>query len=346
MRGKVYWIIIPLSIIVAGLSGTFHLVIGEKRADTKSGQHWVESAARPKPPVLYDYAMAYDSDRKMIVLFSGGSGYPHCQDTWEWDGNNWAKKDTPNKPLDRRGHAMVYDSARKVMVMFGGSKDYSPTKHTALDDTWEYDGNKWKERKTSFKPPPMKYHAMAYDSARKKTVLFGGIPAGAVDANATYEYDGSNWKKLAPKDKPATRCHHGMIYDSARKRIVLFGGRSGPKLVNDTWEWDGTNWALRSQSSGPGPRNDFAMAYDTSRHKIILFGGASEESSGTFLQDTWEYDGKSWRKIDTADAPRPRYGHKMVYDSAGERCILFGGMTKTGKDSCWVTDEMWEYSGD
>jgi hypothetical protein len=36
------------------------------------------------------------------------------------------------------------------------------------------------------------------------------------------------------------------------------------------------------------------MVYDTKRRKIILFGG----HNGDFVfGETWEFDGKSWRKI-------------------------------------------------
>ena len=39
-------------------------------------------------------------------------------------------------PGARFAHAMAYDSQREVVVLFGGA----PTPGTALDDTWEWNG--------------------------------------------------------------------------------------------------------------------------------------------------------------------------------------------------------------
>lgn len=335
MRRKTHWIIAALLITITAFLIISDSYIAVSEPDTRVGQGWHQLTPANKPPALYDYAMAYDSRREKVMIFSGGH-YKHCPDTWEWNGTDWTKKDT-NNPLDRREHAMVYDSGRKVIVMFGGYKDYSAKKQVTLDDTWEYDGVNWKAKSSRSKPPPMESHAMAYDSVREKTVLFGD--------GATWEYDGTKWKELKPKNNPSTRYGHGMVYDSARKVIVLFGGCSEGKYLNDTWEFDGKDWTLKSQFSGPCPRDKFAMAYDSARRKIVLFGGLGGESWKTSLQDTWEYDGDKWHKIDIVNPPLPRYGHKMAYDSATKKYIMFGGMTKTGETTCRVVDETWEYSG-
>ena len=34
--------------------------------------------------------LAYDKERKKVVLFGGRLGWPNdTNDTWEWDGNKW-----------------------------------------------------------------------------------------------------------------------------------------------------------------------------------------------------------------------------------------------------------------
>src|SRR5436309_145576 len=92
---------------------------------------------------------------------------------------------------------------------------------------------------------PRDRHAMAYDSARGRVVLFGGSGLGD-----TWEWDGTSWTQRASSGPPP-RYKHAMAYDSARGRVVLFGGdgAAGPYLA-DTWEWDGTAWTQRSPS-GP-----------------------------------------------------------------------------------------------
>jgi hypothetical protein len=63
-------------------------------------------------------------------------------------------------------------------------------------------------------------HAMAYDSARARVVLFGGA-----DLRDTWEWDGQIWIQVS-NIGPSPRVNHAMAYDAARQRMVLFGGGS------------------------------------------------------------------------------------------------------------------------
>ncbi len=92
-------------------------------------------------------------------------------------------------------------------------------------------------------------HAMAYDSARGVTVLFGGWD-GAYD-DETWEWDGNTWT-LRATTGPSPRYYHAMAYDSLRAVCVLFGGLDG-STDGETWEWFNTTWTLRT-SAGPSPK--------------------------------------------------------------------------------------------
>jgi hypothetical protein len=72
---------------------------------------------------------------------------------------------------------MAYDAARARVVLFGGS--------AGADETWEWDGTNWTERRPAEKPLPRGSHAMTFDSARNRVVLFGGDPGSRSD---TWEY--------------------------------------------------------------------------------------------------------------------------------------------------------------
>ncbi len=90
-------------------------------------------------------------------------------------------------------------------------------------------------------PAPRAWHAMAYDSARGRVVLFGGNYANTnTFYGDTWEWDGATWT-LRTTTGPAPRQEHAMAYDSARGVTVLFGGWS----FSDTWEWDGASWTQR-----------------------------------------------------------------------------------------------------
>ena len=164
--------------------------------------------------------------------------------------------------------------------------------------------------------------AMAYDSARGVTVLFGGYDGALNDE--TWEWDGVNWTQRFVSPRPSPRVTIAMAYDSARAVTVLFGGVTPTGLSNETWEWDGASWALRS-STGPAPRQWHAMAYDSFRGVTVLFGGNLGGAPGGLpTDDTWEWDGVSWT---SRGGPHPpaRFGHAMAYDLVRAEVILFGG---------------------
>jgi len=189
----------------------------------------------------------------------------------------------------------------------------------------------WVHR-TKAGPSPRGAHAMAYDSARGVTVLFGGADP-SVNGD-TWEWDGTSWT-LRSSSGPSPRAGHAMAYDIARGVTVLFGGASYG-YDGETWEWDGTSWTLRS-SSGPSPRTYHAMAYDSARGVTVLFGG--EHSEG-YYGDTWEWDGPntSWT-LRSSSGPSARYAPAMAYDSARGVTVLFGGY-----DGNWYGDT-WEWDG-
>jgi Galactose oxidase, central domain len=181
-------------------------------------------------------------------------------------------------------------------------------------------------------------HRLAYDEARKRTVLFGGWSGLQVDpAEAwfgdTWLWDGEAWTQ-AEDTGPQQRFNHATAYDAARSRIVLFGGRFDLTEFGDTWLWDGEAWT-QAEDTGPSPRQLHAVAFDSMRARLVLFGGISE--TGT-QGDTWEWDGEAWTQVaDTG--PSPRYGHAMCFDRNAGRTILFGGSEQL---DTWTWDgERW-----
>ena len=103
-------------------------------------------------------------------------------------------------------------TARAQRVVLFGGVDGSTSSHS--QDTWEWDGATWIERTpASAAPPSARMHAMAYDSARRRVVLFGGYASAAL--GDTWEWDGSAWAERRPRPAVAARTH-AMAYDSAR----------------------------------------------------------------------------------------------------------------------------------
>src|SRR5207249_5475505 len=79
------------------------------------------------------------------------------------------------------------------------------------------------------------FQGMAYDSARGRTVIFGGANASSYFGD-TWEWDGSIWQQLATTGQaPPARALAAMVYDSRRGRTVLFGGANNSTDFGDTW---------------------------------------------------------------------------------------------------------------
>src|SRR6185503_1125220 len=198
-------------------------------------------------------------------------------------------------------------SRRGRVVLFGGLDSTG-----FRGDTWEFDGSTWQKLSDSG-PAPRAAFGMAYDSARGRTVLFGGGRDFADPVYTdTWEWDGRAWTRVATSG-PAGSIFLKMSYDAHRRRVVAFGGRGGG---GETWEWDGRVWS-RVSTSGPPPRDHHAMTYDARRQRVVIFGGGRQLPNGDFPRDTtgaWLRDlwagtarrGRSSRRMDRRRAADSR----------------------------------------
>jgi hypothetical protein len=305
------------------------------------------------PSARSGHSMVYDSVRGRLVLFGGAAG-GYDDETWEWDGMSWAKK-TPvdpegdGNPSARFQHGMAFDSNREKVVLFGG---YDVT--TFLFDTWEWDGVSWAKkipRDTEGDGNPSARHGhMAFDSARRRVVLFGGY-FGSGWSDETWEWDGTSWARKTPADpegdaNPLAREAHSITYDALRGMVVLFGGSTG--VFNDeTWDWDGVSWKMAmlvdpEGDGNPSARYGHQVVFDSERGKAVLFGGYD----GAIKEDTWEWDGASWAKKTPGDPegdgnPSARYYYAMAYDESRGKAVVFGGLDSSYSPK----EETWEWDG-
>ena len=137
-------------------------------------------------------------------------------------------------------------------------------------------------------PPVRLGHAMAYDQARNRTVLYGGTGLPGSLRNDTWEWDGTNWTQVLVSG-PGVRHSHAMAFLSQLNRVVLFGGedRFGV-LLGDTWTYDGTAWTQLA-IPGPAPRRGHGMVLRLGMDRLVLFGGRLDAQ--TLADDTWELIG-------------------------------------------------------
>jgi hypothetical protein len=248
------------------------------------GTEWTKLSPANSPPPLVYSAMTYDSVRNVIVLF-GGVLSSNVSVTWEWDGTNWNQRSPSNEPPARSRHAMAYDAENKVTILFGGY--IGGVDLDSYDDTWEWDGEDWVQRTPENTPNKRYSHTLAYDSVRKKVVMFGGQD-GSTRLADTWEWDGENWIEHHPTNSPPAQSRHSMTYDSARGVTVLFG----TSFKDNTWEWDGAEWWQRFPNNEPKIMYDHIMVYDSEREVAVLFGGYFSYLSGDKIYKFWY--GKTW----------------------------------------------------
>ncbi len=170
-------------------------------------------------------------------------------------------------------------------------------------------------------PPPLPRarHAMAYDRARKRLVLFGGKNDDG-ELDDTWEFDGSDWIYVPTLVTPPARLYHVMAYDEVRQQVVMFGGSApGTVLLDDTWTWDGATWTNKTTPVHPSARYGAAMAFDAARGEVVLFGGAPN------LNDTWRWNGSEWKEATNVTRPPGRGFCQLSDDRDRDRLVMFGG---------------------
>jgi hypothetical protein len=279
------------TVLFSGDVCTTSCVMGPNDTWTWNGNTWTKQSPATSPAARFWAGMAFDGAHGVALLYGGvqtsGSDFG---DTWTWNGTAWAQQSPLNSPGARDAFGLAYDAARKVVVLFGGERCGNKTCSTLtnLNDTWEWNGTNWTQMTTAAAPSPRLGVAMAYDSARQVTVLFGGTNCSSTcptvsEYGDTWEWNGTTWTQRSPVLSPSGRDSSGMTFDSLRNRTLLYGGYGAS---GDTWEWDGTNWTQVTPLPSPPYRFYVPMVFDSARGRGVIYGGSIGASD---LGDTWEY---------------------------------------------------------
>lgn len=249
------------------------------------GTRWTKLVLRASPPPRQSASMAFDPTRNVVVLF-GGLGATALGDTWELVGTTWRSVPLVVPPPGRYGHQVVYDGVRKRVVMVGGTNVV-----TTFDDAYSWSGTAWEPLPAL--PRPSTDHAMAFDAARGRVVLFSGrasTTAPAVDD--AWALDASGWSMLPAPGEP--RLAAGAAYDPVTRNVLVFGGTpDGPaaNAVARLTTWNGTAWTHATPGGGPSPRSAAAVTYDLGARVLVVFGGYLANTG--YANDTFTF-GSAW----------------------------------------------------
>jgi len=149
-----------------------------------TGSQWLLRSAASPPGMRSGPAVAYDSNRGVVVLY--GDMHPNRvqRDTWEWDGQQWSQNAAVQGPdITYQAH-MTFDSRRNVMVLM------AKPRYASTVETWEYDVASWRQVQAGG-PNLLHSYAMTYDPRRGDIVLSGGtsvLPRAAQLETSTWLY--------------------------------------------------------------------------------------------------------------------------------------------------------------
>ncbi len=256
--------------------------------------------------------------------------------------NEGAWRTTFDEPPAVTRHSAVWDEARGRMLLFGGmAPDYSRSNAVWAMQTEYFPLNHWNLLTPSGTPPTPRYGSAAvYDPIGDRMIVFGGSDVSGYPRGDLWELRLSPtpaWSPIVAPGGPTGRQYHTAIYDERKHRMIVFAGTDsiGSTSDNDVWALNlpALTWTHLLPTGTPPPgRYQHTAVYDSRRERMLVWGGGS--LSIPDMRVVWELDlapaTPAWRALASAvtatGLPIQRYTHAAVYDSTGDRMLVFGGL--------------------
>lgn len=144
-------------------------------------------------------------------------------------------------------------------------------------------------------------------------------------------------KDLDPN--PGIRWNAGFAaVPTLQHHMTWFGGVNFITLYQETWTYNGSRWI---QILGPGPSARCHQFQSGFRDSMMLYGGETDVLNTARKNDTWLFDGSGWTEVVTTNRPGRRCCGGMVWDTARDVVVLYGGSKQNGE---WPEDT-WEFDG-
>ncbi len=145
-------------------------------------------------------------------------------------------------------------------------------------------------------------------------------------------------QRATPFGLPTANARRGVV-DPITGEALLPSASSLPRR---DWAYSRSlgAWQPRMPSpTMPTASGAFSLVADTLRNRVVMFGGSTDGSfSGN--DETWEWDGADWQRIQTTSQPSPRTAAAACFDATRGRLVLFGGLHAGSQ-----LQDTWEYDG-
>lgn len=201
-----------------------------------NGNDWKKiSDIGPMP--RQSHRMVYNSNNGDLFLFGGSNAEGNAlNDTWIYRNEKWIQLESDNLPPARLQHTMCYDKKQDKIIVFGGFRRTDKGKFV-YGDTWEWSSYNGWHQKANDLHLSRDHHAMVYDNANEKIVLFGGYNKQYL--GDTWCLEGEKWVRIAIDGPTARSGKPGFIYNSADKTLILYGGwDKSNRPLEDFWLFD------------------------------------------------------------------------------------------------------------
>ncbi len=289
-----------------------------------NGSSWSPAAAQFTPTPRMDMGVAYDPLQRVAWMFGGIDANGSTNAMWSYDGLVWKDATPGTGPQARDLPLMAYDVREQRTVMFGGTEPAQTD-----NDTWLWDGTVWTQVFPTTNPNPREFATLGYDAGRGKVVVFGGTnPMDfRVLYNDAWEWDGTTWAQQTATG-PDPRAFSTCTYDARAGQLLFYGGISngapgvGNVVDTDLWSYNGS-WTQTVPVSAVPARGVNSFQFVGARGSSFVFGGIVP--SGNAFGDTWEWTGKDWQLVVTAQEPVARCSQAAFPSTDGAAMLIFGG---------------------
>ena len=317
--------------------------------------------AGPSPSARAQLSAVYDPAGDRMMIFGGaeltrteaGTDTQALDDVWALGlsgSPSWALvlPGSQGPPSSGRNSG-IYDPVRRRFLILGGDAGAG----TLEQGLWAFGLDQlpsWTRLGLAGSSPDgIRDYAAIYDRPRDRMLVFGGnAPTRDDFVNDVWSFSlaGSvTGAHLTPAGTPPTpRSGASAILDAPRDRMIVHGGWLGSSASSETWQLTlgaSPTWTRLTPTGASPPVVGFHTAiYDPVRQRMVVFGGWNGMSLVNSTHALSLSGFPTWTALATAGTPpSPRDGQVAVYDSVGDRMLLFGGNNGSA-----LLDEVWSLS--
>ena len=293
---------------------------------------WTRMAPLPDGAGRAWHVAVWD-DADSIAIVEGGYFKNGTQDavysqplyTYDASSDAWTARGPSMLPTASAG---AWDPRDGCLLVCGGYELQSGVKVVAAG-TWDWFPSNGTWVRLADLPAPRYGQCAVWDPVDGRFLVFGGTDGAAYFPDVwSYDYSANAWTNLSivSDEYPMPRAYASAVWDPLTNEMLVHGGENPSTPFCSTWAYSYTNNSWIHRTSAPWPRSMQAAAWNSDRGAMTIVGAGAGGNN-----DTWTYDGASDSFGTDSRLPGEfRSGSAGVYDTAGHRMLVMGGIDPQG----------------